>query len=328
MSYAQDGLIEAADYNTVLGAPSRLLYATGYSDRGYGQSVVTIPSVTAPILDELQQMIDQDEWRTLRTALLAMANHQGTTVTIPGTGELATDEIVKYYAGIGSAVTDLDTARLTAADASMTLYANRTAPNDSYTGSWTTQLVHEFKVVFTTVDEARYFFNSGGTVKFAPSRTGGAATPHNQFWTDLCSFYGTISFGAHTTRSIYHRALGVTGTGAASGYYELPLWGGDWNSSNLLWKGVGDGSTYSFALFAGSGNNISIYGATEDGMTGGNGDRGKTLRFRIEFNDLFVTPPDTMDGTMVANISLSKATTYLTIANPSAYTLVTALSGT
>ncbi len=328
MAYEQDGLIEASDYNVVLGTPSRLLYATGYADRGYGQSVVTIPTVIGPIAGELQQMVDHDEWADLRTALLAMANHQGTTVVLPDSGDYATDELIQYYSGVLDAVTALDTNRLEADVAGMTLYSNRTAPNDTYTGSWTTQLVHEFKVVFATVDQARYYFNSGGTIRFTPSRTGGDATDHNQFWTDLCAFYGTVSVGPHSTRSVYHRALGVTGTGAGVGYYELPLWGGVWNTSNLLWKGVGDGSTYSFASFAGSGNNISIYGATEDGMTGSYGDRGRTLRFRIEFNDLYVTDPDTMNGTMLANIGVIKDTTYLTIASPSAYTNVTALSGT
>jgi len=330
MTYNLDALIQAADFNTTLRNPIQLLYGPGYSDRGYGQTAITIPTVTPPdaTTGELQQMVASNEWTLLRSAMVVMGNHQGTTVTLPTAVDIGVDKLIKYYYGNVAAVANLDTNRLVPAADARTIYSNQTAPNDTYTGVWTTQLVHEFKMVFTTVDKARYFFNSGGTIRFTPSRTGGAVTQHNTFWTDLCSFYGTISMDAHQTRAVFHRALGVTGIGGSSGYYELPLWGGSWNGSNLLWKGIGDGSTYSFALFAGSGNNISIYGATEDGMTGTLGDRGKTLRFRIEFNDLNVTAPDTMDGTMLADVSINKATTYLTVDSPSAWTNVTALSGT
>lgn len=324
MTYAYDNLIEASDYNTVFRNPIQLLYGTGYADRGYGQSAIVIPTVTAPILDEPQELVKATEWATMRSVMVVLANHQGTAVTLPPSGDLVTDQLVKYYVGNTTALASLDTQRLSFANDAMTTFANRTSPSDTRSTSWTTQIVHEFTMNFTTVDKARYFFNSGGSIKFTPSRTGGSATTHNQFWTDLCNFYGSVSMGAHGNRSIYHYNSGVTGV-PGRGYYELPMWSGSWTPGDILWKGVGDGSTYSFATYAGSGNNITIYGVTMDGMTGGNGDNGKTLRFRVEFNDVIVEVPDTISGTIKAAISIQKATTYLTTETPT-FSNITSLS--
>ena len=66
----------------------------------------------------------------------------------------------------------------------------------SRTGNWVSSLSCEITATFTTPSAMRYFFNSGGRVRFSSTRSGGDATSQNSIWSDTLSAAGTQSFGA------------------------------------------------------------------------------------------------------------------------------------
>ena len=54
------------------------------------------------------------------------------------------------------------------------------------------------QITFVSADAARYFFNSGGKIRFSSSRTRGSSTSQNNAWTNVLNSAGTIEFGGDT----------------------------------------------------------------------------------------------------------------------------------
>jgi hypothetical protein len=67
----------------------------------------------------------------------------------------------------------------------------------SRTGSWSVRAEASLTVTFDNADEARWFFNSGGKIRFLSNRVGGAATQQNGAWTGLLNSVGTVDFGGN-----------------------------------------------------------------------------------------------------------------------------------
>lgn len=148
------------------------------------------------------------------------------------------------------------------------------------------------------MDDARYFFNSGGQIRFSGSRSGGAATPQNTNWTTLLSNMGTVTFDWDVTT-----AAGTNWTGSGIGYYDLTA------GFQQLAQGVGTGAY--------AANDATIFGRTVDGPTGGNGDNGRTLEFRVEYNDDHSNVfSDSVTGTITSVIDYRIADVHLTIDTP------------
>jgi hypothetical protein len=62
---------------------------------------------------------------------------------------------------------------------------------------WTARIQATVTVTFPTSSAARYFFNSGGEIRFAASRSGGSTTQQNTAWTSLLTAVGTQGFGGN-----------------------------------------------------------------------------------------------------------------------------------
>lgn len=60
---------------------------------------------------------------------------------------------------------------------------------------WSNEINTELTVTFSTSDQARYFFNSGGEVRISSSRTGGRSDQQNNAWSSLLSSAGVRNFG-------------------------------------------------------------------------------------------------------------------------------------
>jgi hypothetical protein len=69
------------------------------------------------------------------------------------------------------------------------------AGGNSRTSSWASSVSAVYTLNFNNANEARYFWNGGGRIRFASSRTGGAATAQNTSWSSLLSSAGTQEFG-------------------------------------------------------------------------------------------------------------------------------------
>ncbi len=294
MSYVQDGAIEATDFNTFKGQADPV-YGVGFGDSGYGQTALTIPSVVGGFIE----LVKSVEWTALQNVVEVLADHQGTAkVLLPPITVLEVDDIITAHDGITDAfdipqmLTDVTANRLlTDPGATSTFFARH---SDSDTNSWNTQVITEVQIQFSTADEARYFFNSGGQIMFRLARTGGSATSQNTAWTDLLSAIGTIVMDHTATTST------GSGSGTSLGYYDL---------SNGVYQDI---FTASVASGAYAGNNVRVRAQVLN-IDGTNGDNGRTIRFEIQLNDTFTGPSDLVDGTIDFFIDERRATTFLTI---------------
>jgi hypothetical protein len=201
--------IYAADFNNIQSATEFLL-GTGLADSGYGQTV-TSAQVTA------NQKISVSQWNSLRSDLLKIRQHQtgvdeSGNLTIPLTSSLITNEFVNQYKAFS---TVCQTNRLTIASTQGT-EENLYEPSlSTRTTAWNGVLTHTVTINFSSANQARFYFNAGGQIRFSASRSGGSAGNKNTVWTQLLNDMGEIIFN--------HGGTTYTGTGAASGYPATSL---------------------------------------------------------------------------------------------------------
>ena len=299
MAYIKDDIIAAADFNAFANQLD-LVYGVGFGDSGYGQTTFSLSTIA------VDDKIQSAEWSALINAAEVCSQHQTSVIdpNMPLIGQVAVNEIIEAHesspptsdpSDINSSLDTLTTNRLTADAGSTTLFSNFLISTRGV--SWSVGLEHIFTMVFPTVDDARHFFNSGGEIRMRGSRSGGAGTPQNADWTALLSSLGAgVVFSANTTAA-------PVGTPAAIGYFQLTI------SFQQIFTVTGSGAY--------AANDVTIFARTQDGPQGPNGDTGRFLEFRVEYNDdhtnVFF---DTVDGTITSDIDILQATTFLTITAP------------
>jgi hypothetical protein len=223
MTYAQYGLVQAADYNALTGGPTsttantlNVTWATGTGNAGYGQTAegnVTIgDSVTAV------------KWANLVNKTSNAASHQGSSissVTAPVAGGTVT-----YVSAIPTNLSTIYTNRLNASSQGAT-----TANTATRGSTWNTALTFTHTATFANADAARYFFNSGGQVKMTVSHPSGVNI--DLLFNNLCSNVGTVVLsspvsGAITVASTSYNGVTKIGGGGStptistnSGFYAL-----------------------------------------------------------------------------------------------------------
>jgi hypothetical protein len=92
------------------------------------------------------------------------------------------------------------------------------AASQTYTTPWSTSLTATLTCTFSTADQARYFFNSGGKVRFTTSLSGGSSTAQINAWINFLASVGTQSFGADTGSVNYYNL-----TNSFQIYYQSSL---------------------------------------------------------------------------------------------------------
>ena len=313
MAYIKDDIIAAADFNA-FSDQLDLVYGVGFGDSGYGQTTFSLINVVG-LVPGPPSKIQSAEWDALVNAAEVCTNHQASTVNMPPSGQVALGQLIEAHEAdpptsdpfdINSSLDTLTTNRLVADSGSMTLFSNFL--NDSRAVAWSVGLDHIFTMVFPTGDAARHFFNSGGEIRMRGSRTGGAGTPQNADWTSLLSSIGAgVVFSANTTAA-------PVGTPAAIGYFQLTT------SFQQIFTVNGTGAY--------AANDVTIFARTQDGPSGGNGDTGRFLEFRVEYNDDHVNGfADSVDGTITSDIDILQATTFLTITAPTPTTTTSLTAG-
>jgi hypothetical protein len=214
MTYQQGATITADDYNTIAGKINEVI-GTGSGDKGYGQTEISTLSSGATITAA--------QWNSLLDGLQKSALHQGLTITNSGESVSAGGNILPFGDFVPSGLTFDESAgstdveqiiinRLTAAAGDLT---SGSLGDSSRTDSWSATVEHSFTVTFTDANHARHFFNSGGSINFTASRSGGSSTDQNTSWDGLLSAMGTIKFGANATTT------SGSGTAASIGFHDL-----------------------------------------------------------------------------------------------------------
>jgi hypothetical protein len=303
MPYGSGNIITAADFNAIAADVNEVFADSNpgsttesVANYGYGQTpaVATVSAGNA---------ITAAQWTALFGAIHGCATHQGTAKTTPAS--VAAGAVISAQAPFNQLLTDVTNVRanrLNADAAQQTITSSGTFGSSTRATSWTGPIEHVWDVIFSNWNAARFFFNSGGQIRVAASRTGGSSNNQNTSVTNMLSGMGTVIFNhTETTRT------GGSGTPTAIGFYNLT--GSYQTIFSTAGSGVYTSDTYVLAAYVISG-------------PGGSG----TIRFRATFSQTNDNSVNTLpDGSLSNLVDTRRATGALTIAAPS-YSLVTALS--
>jgi hypothetical protein len=299
--------IDKDDYNAIQSVIARIL-GVGSANSGYGQTVLS-SQVT------VSDAVTVNEYAALRYDIINVNKHIF-NATPSGINDQTIGAKVRYDAANApinywlSIANSLDTVRLTLAPAGQRVSINH--GTNTFTGAWGSntnpQLACVVTCEWTNSEQARFFFNSGSSIQFTSSRTGGSSTAQNTSWTTLLSTAGARIFGGATPG---------TGTSPADGQNFFRL-----TDAGQTWSNVVASSPYSL-------NEFSITAETDDTPVVSNNSAGtsKKLRFEVFWNDNHFplggdsasgTPvqpgtfgPDTVDGTVSLTVQTVKASGVL-----------------
>ena len=191
--------ILAAQYVTIQDKAQSLM-GTGSQTRGYGQAVQSADVFTG-------NSITKAQWDLLRYDIINIRIHQDGQ--LPNIATIAVGDPIGY--GAGSPNTNYDTLleiaianrfRIDASQAIVTTKASGT-----YTTAWSNSLTATLTVTFANSNDARYFFNSGGKIRFTSTLTGGSGTQQYNAWVNILNSIGTRSFGADTDPFVTYYTL-------------------------------------------------------------------------------------------------------------------------
>lgn len=181
-------LISAADYNNIRNKVVAVL-GSGSGSSGYGQTVQSSAVSTSSTVTKAQ-------WDLLRFDLYNALFHQ--TGTAPTLTTVNVGDTIRY--GAGNPNNQYDTQANTAVANRFNLgsgqfLTNTNVASATKTDAWYTQAYADVTVTFSTADQARYFFNSGGQIRVNTTRTGGSSTSQNSSWSTILASAGTQVFG-------------------------------------------------------------------------------------------------------------------------------------
>lgn len=293
-------IISAARYNAMQVKIANVL-GTGSGQFGYGQTPLASSQVSST------NTVNATHMQQLKSDLIKAYVHQtGNDPGLPNvvTSEDITDTVYANYETISNYIYNNknDIFESTQASVEAKLSSQRTTP---WGGSSQPQSVyHIFKVTFADDNQARYFFNAGGEVRFAASLTGGSGAKYLE-WNGMLSAMGTVKMKHSTTTG----SSGSSPTNA--GYFDLT------STNKIIWVKSGSG------VYAD--NDVIIY-ARKSG-TG-------TIEFTVEFNDGatgsggggFGGVDDPVSGTLTSTITQLRPTgAYVSVTSP-AYQTTTNLT--
>lgn len=272
-------IILAEDYNEIY-RTIRNVMSTGVSTYGYGQY---INSSEVPLGAQVTKL----QWDNLRYDIINARVHQ--TGDVPTITEVQITDPIRY----GSNHPNFQYKVL--ADQSSTdrfslglgQFVVESGVSQTRLTSWGSEVSCEVTVTFSTVDQARFFFNSGGKIRFNSTRTGGSTTNQNSTWTNLLNSIGSVDFGGNTT--------GVN-------FYQL-------TSSYQNFKTQQLNSVYSSVAY---GNN-SFFIQAKCNVSDNSAGTARIVYFKVIWRDLYTdpgTPPppsDAVDGTLTLTVSEVRA---------------------
>jgi hypothetical protein len=145
-----------------------------------------------------------NEWANLRYDVINAYKH--IFGSNPTTAVVSENQTIRYTTSFTPDTGSLDVPQKqydtwadTITGARFTVAAGESATtgviSGSRTGTWLSQCVCTIQVYWSSANEARYFFNSGGQIRISASRSGGVTSNQNTSWTSLLSSAGTQNFG-------------------------------------------------------------------------------------------------------------------------------------
>ena len=208
---------------------------TGSLSRGYGQT-------TFGASKNVGDTITANDFNNIRYDLLNASAHQnGSAAALSLAGNVSGQLInstdpnafIPYAATVDSDRFNCHSSRKSTASAG----------NNSRTSSWASSVSAVYTLNFSSANQARYFWNGGGRIRFASSRTGGAASAQNTAWSSLLTSAGTQEFGGAAVYS--------WGTGSTSLYSvasSAPYASNTYAISVSLNAAAGSATAFNFTL--------------------------------------------------------------------------------
>lgn len=317
MTYAQGSLIDAADYNNIIGANAtsdsntfHAVWAWGNGSRGYGQTPIANVSTGGTVT--------ATQWATLVNNVNSANLHVRNTSS--GLTANTAGQIIGHSGGLPTAITLLNQDRLLfATNSAVIVNHNTLAAYSAWSVASTTNAqLRSFgaTVTFASADRARFFFNAGGRLKFNVSATNNAgANSRSAAAAALFGYLGGVAlFGANTNS-------GRTGTGGTLGTNDTAK--GYWNATaaNVTLVSVTSTTTNYTTDTA----NITY---TTNGTVGSHNDNGTVLSFYatirstsganaggLSFDDsINITPTVTVDVSYPETDNLSNTWGAVTVA--------------
>lgn len=278
--------IPRSDYNDIQSKVASVI-GPGTAQRGYGQEVQSSQISAGTVITAYQ-------YDTLRFDIVNIKYHQDGVN--PFIRDIAQGDVISTGAGDPKQQYDLlaDNCIQNKFNIATGQYSVTSKATETTTSSWSAQQSAVLTVTFPSSTDARYFFNSGGKVRFTSTRTGGAASDQNASWTNLLSIIGTQGFGADT--------------GPVS-FYNLT------NAYQQIYIKLAS-STY-------SSNNFTIDAKCD--VADNSAGTASTLMFRVRWTDAYVdpdtlnllpsppsfNPTDVVDGSLSLFVEELKATGQL-----------------
>ena len=277
MSYAQNGLIEASDFNALVGSNPETganklntVWATGGTTAGYGQTAVS------QVADG-DTVIATGQWNSLVANTASAAAHSGssiTSVTAPTSGGTVT-----YLSAIPTNLTTIYTNRRNAASVGST--SSSTATRSS---SWENGLTFTHTVTFASGDAARYFFNAGGQIKMTASHPTGSGI--NLLFSDLASNAGTLVQSAPNSGTVSIAGVNYSGISRVGGGGNTPT-----IDANKGYFGLSTSNATVYTQTASSGpsgylSSFIRYITKSNGAQGSNGDTGSVVTIYTIFDEI------------------------------------------
>lgn len=204
-------LISVTDYNNIRTKISGIM-GTGSTSSGYGQTL------NAPTALSAGATVTKAQWDNLRFDIYNAIVHQ--TGSAPSITTINEGDVIRY----GTSHPNFQYNTL--ADQAITnkfnlgtgQFVTEAIGSQSRFSNWTSLVTSTVTINFVDNNACRYFFNSGGKIRFASTRSGGSGTLQDQRWSSLLSGAGQPFFAGNST---LYPASGGNATYNNIGFWQL-----------------------------------------------------------------------------------------------------------
>ena len=297
MAYQTGDLILDDHYNGFANTNSpnnvNKIWGTGDGTYGYGQSN-TVSTVSAG------GTVQASQWNTLLSRMQSIGDHQGTNVTTADSGQLVAGDPVQAILEISTDITSFGNNRYNVAAANLTASSDPNSVNRTFTGSWTTNTIHEVSFTFASSDAARFFFNAGGKITHVWNLSGHTSDDKANEWVDLFNTKAaTFTFSGNNDS--------LSGSGTQDTDKNEGFWSSDTDGSYAVYqKQFADTSPYT--------TNFCQWEVKVTGTAGDNGGKGEVITIKATAKDDAADSSDDaaldqVDGNLLSSWTFSKPNT-------------------
>lgn len=302
MAYSQGGLITAGDYNTFVGSsPSstvntlNTVWAVGSGSAGYGQTALGTVSTTG--------LVTATQWASLINTLNSILTHQAGS----GSGISATTsgQTINYLSTLSTSITTAYTNRLNfASNAAITTGTPSATTWTVASTSATQNRAFGLRAAFASADQARYFFNAGGRLKFNCSGSlSGSSSARSTDIVNLLGYLGGVGLFAANTNAGRVGTGGTLNTNATTiGYYTST-----YNSNVTIVAVTSVNATYAA--------DTATITAITNGTQGSNNDNGLNVDFWITLNSVQGSGSVSFNDDIGVSVSRSIDVSYPEVTN-------------